>query len=71
MDTASSTSDEFPGLKTHDCETFTLDGNFYPLKAFVTEEIYLGSLYKSFWDTRREKKMDRLTKTDDTINNKI
>ena len=37
--------------------TFTLDGKFYPLKAFVTEEIYIGGLSKVFWDACREENM--------------
>ena len=52
----SSTSDEVASLKTNDDGNFKLDGNFYPLKAFVTEEIYLGKLSKVFRGVRREKR---------------
>ena len=51
--TASSTSEEFTGLNTYNDGTFTLDGKFYPLKAFAPEDIYLGKLSKDFWDACR------------------
>ena len=53
----SSTSEEVSELKTNDNGSFMLDGKFYPLKAFVPEEIYLGKLSRVFWDAFREKKM--------------
>ena len=55
----SSTSEGVSGLKTNDDGTSTLDGNVYPLKAFVPEEIYLGKLPKVFCDVHREKNMGR------------
>ena len=45
--------DDVPGLKTNPDGTFTLDENFYPLKAFVPEEICLGYLLKLFRDVLR------------------
>ena len=51
----SPTSEEVAGLKTNDDGTFMLDEKNYPLKAFVPEAIYLGGIYKVFWDTRRDK----------------
>ena len=51
----SSTSEEVYEVKTNDDKTFMLDGNFYPLKAFVPEEIYPGKLSKVFQGERREK----------------
>ena len=45
-----------------------MDENVYLPKAFLPEDIYLGNLPKDFRKTRREKKMDRPTKTND--NNK-
>ena len=44
----SSTSEEVDGLKINDNGTFTLDENFYPLKAFILEGIYLGNIPKVF-----------------------
>ena len=44
-------------MKTNDDGTFTMDGNIYPLKAFVPEEICLWKLSKVFQDAHREKKM--------------
>ena len=38
------TPEQVPVLKTNTNGTFNLDGKFYPLKAFVTEDIYLGRL---------------------------
>ena len=55
---ASSTSEEVSGLKTNDDGNFILDGKFYPLKALVPEEIYLGEISKVFWGARRDKKME-------------
>ena len=49
--------------------TFTLDGNFYPLKAFILEGIYLGELYKVFRDEHREKKMGLSLKPDEKNKN--
>ena len=46
-----------------------LDGNFNPLKAFVSEEIYLGKLSKVFWDAQREKKIGLSLKTDEKNKN--
>ena len=51
----SSTLEEVFGLKTNDDGTFTLDGKFYPLKAFLPEEIYLRKISRVFWDAHREK----------------
>ena len=56
-DTTSTNLEEVKRLKSNNDGTFTLDGNFYPLKAFVPEEIHLGKLLKAFQDMRREKKM--------------
>ena len=53
----SSTLEEVVGLKMNDDRTFTLDGKFYPLKAFVMKEIYLGKLFRVVRDARREKNM--------------
>ena len=58
------------GLKTNNVGAFTLDGKFYRLKAFVREEIYLVKLQKAFWDTRREKNMERSTNTYEASTNK-
>ena len=52
----SSTSEEVYGLKTNDDGNFMLDGKFYPLKAFVLEEIYLGKLSKFSWGSCRDKR---------------
>ena len=60
----SSTSEEVTGLKTNYDGTFTLDGKFYPLKAFVPEEIYLGKIPKVFWDAHRERNMGLSLKLD-------
>ena len=49
---------------------FTLDGEFYPLKAFVPNHIYLGKLPKTFRDAHKEKKMDWSTNTYETSKNK-
>ena len=57
MAATSSTSEEVSGLIMNYDVTFTLDGKFYPLKAFVPEEIYPVELYKVFWDACREKNM--------------
>ena len=51
--TTETTSEYYPGLKTNPNWTFTLDGKFYTLKSFVSEDIYLGRLPKSFCDVRR------------------
>ena len=56
-DTTSTNLEEVKRLKSNNDGTFTLDGNFYPLKTFVREEIHLGKLLKAFQDMRREKKM--------------
>ena len=53
----SSILEEVSVLKMDDDRNFTLDGKFYPLKAFRPEEIYLGEISKVFWDARREKNM--------------
>ena len=48
-DAASATStnpEKVPGLKTNNYRTFTLYGEFYPLRGFVPEEIYLGKMAK-------------------------
>ena len=68
--TTATTPKEVTSPKTNPDGNFTLDAKFYPLKAFVSEEIYLGYLPKSFHDVRRGNKMDRSTKSDDTIKNK-
>ena len=47
----------------------TLDGKFYPLKAFIPEEIYLGSLSEIFWDVLRKKKMEISLKPDENNKN--
>ena len=44
-------------MNMNDDRTFTLDGNFHPLKVFVPEEIYLGEIPKIFQDACREKNM--------------
>ena len=44
-------------MKTNDDVTFTMDGNIYPLKAFVPENIYLGKLSKVFQDAHSKKNM--------------
>ena len=70
MVTDQSTSEEVPVLKTNDDRALTLDGKFYPIKAFVPEDIYLGRLSKDFGGERREKKMGQSTKIDETSKNK-
>ena len=47
-------------LKTNTDANFILDGKFYPLKAFVTEEVYLGRLPKYLCDALWENKTDQL-----------
>ena len=69
-DTTSTTPEKVPVLKTNNYGSFTLEGKFYPLKAFVPKDIYLRKLTKTFRDTHREKKMDQSTNTDDTSNKK-
>ena len=59
----SSNSEEFSGLKTNDDETFILDENFYPLKAFVPEEINPGKLSKIFHGACKKKNMRLSIKT--------
>ena len=65
----SSTSEGVSGLNINYDENFTLHGKFYPLKAFVPEEIYLGELPKVFWGSRREKKMGISLKPDEKNKN--
>ena len=65
----SSTSEEVSGLKMNYDGTFMLDGKFYPLKALVPEEIYLGNISRVFWDACREKKMGPSLKSDEKKKN--
>ena len=48
----------------NDDGTFTLGGKFYPLKAFVPEEIYLGGIPKVFQGAHKENKMGLSLKPD-------
>ena len=68
--TVSCTSEELSGLKLMMTGHSLCFRKFYPLKAFVLEEIYLEKLPEFFRDLRRDKKMDQSTKTDETRNNK-
>ena len=65
----SSTLEEVAGLKTNDDRSFILDGNFYPLKAFVLEKINLRKLSRVFWDAHREKNMRLSLKPDEDNKN--
>ena len=57
----SSILEEVSVLKMDDDRNFTLDGKFYPLKAFIPEEIYLGEISKVFWDSRRVENYGAIT----------